>query len=50
MSMRFASCFLVMLFAATGAYAQSYPSKPVRMIVGYSAGGSTDVVARLLAQ
>jgi tripartite-type tricarboxylate transporter receptor subunit TctC len=28
----------------------SFPDKPVRMLVGYSAGGSADVSARLLAQ
>ncbi len=32
------------------ARAQEFPSAPVRIITGFSAGGSTDVVARLLAQ
>ena len=30
--------------------AQEYPAKPVRMIVGFAAGGPTDVIARIIAQ
>ena len=30
--------------------AQSYPTKPVHIIVGFSAGGATDVIARQVAQ
>ncbi len=36
------------LSGAASAAAQNYPNKPIRLIVGYSAGGGTDVIARIV--
>jgi len=41
---------LTTLAAFTAAYAQNYPTKPLRIIAPFTAGGPVDVTARILAQ
>jgi len=47
---RFRSAALCLLFFAASTCAQEpYPGKPVRIIVGYSAGGGNDLIVRVMA-
>lgn len=42
----FAACLAI----SASAWAQSYPTKPVRMIVAFPAGGGSDIVGRIISQ
>jgi tripartite-type tricarboxylate transporter receptor subunit TctC len=46
---RMAAGALLAIFAGSAA-AQAYPSKPIRLMVPFPPGGSTDIVARIVAQ
>lgn len=40
----------ILAVAAPAAFAQAFPSKPVKLFVGYTAGGAVDTIARALGQ
>jgi tripartite-type tricarboxylate transporter receptor subunit TctC len=47
----FTSCLATaFVLAATSSFAQSWPQRPVRVMVGYGAGSSADIFARLMGQ
>jgi tripartite-type tricarboxylate transporter receptor subunit TctC len=41
---------LFLLLVSFAVHAQDYPAKPVKFVVGFGAGGPTDVIARIVAQ
>src|ERR1700724_3477625 len=41
---------LACVFGASGAVAQTFPSRPVAMIVPFPAGGITDIIARIVGE
>src|ERR1044072_8250350 len=48
--LRLAGAAVAMPAVASSAYAQAYPSRPVRVVIGYPPGGSADITARLMTQ
>jgi tripartite-type tricarboxylate transporter receptor subunit TctC len=49
-AIRLAMITVAAMLAASPAAAQTYPVKPVRIMVGASPGGGTDIIARMLAE
>jgi len=46
---RLVACVVAVGLASGVAYAQSWPTKPIRLLVGFAPGGGTDIVARAIA-
>ena len=48
--MHLAAAALCLLGTAGAAYAQAWPAKPIKIVIGFAPGGTTDVMARVMAQ
>ena len=48
--LRLAGSAVALPAVSRGALAQTYPARPVKLIIGYPPGGSADITARLIAQ
>ncbi len=44
------AALIAVVACMASAYAQDYPSRLVRIVVGFSAGGNTDIISRAMAQ
>ena len=44
------ACVALVMWTSAACHAQPYPSKPIRLMMPYPAGGSTDIVGRLIAE
>src|SRR5438128_970316 len=49
-ALRWILACLLLASSAAPSLAQNYPNRPVRVVVGFPAGGPTDVIARIVAQ
>ena len=50
MSVRVFGTIVALLLSVAASSAQNYPNKPVRVVVGFAAGGPSDVIGRIVAQ
>ena len=50
MPVRVFGAIVAFLLSVAASFAQGYPNKPVRVVVGFAAGGPSDVIGRIVAQ